>query len=267
MIKSTATALLTALAFVSLPAMAAVTLQPSLSAPTELEIGQHEEFVVSVKNAGNTAASGVVVRMRFHTSLTLAYAGPNFAVFPEPPSPCSVVTEPFGNQQNIRQVKCTIGALNAGVTKSVRLVVKAPSSGYTQVQHQLRATAGTVLGTSNGVTTRYRHYDQTVVPGTTWNTEACGGSAPINFDVCPPSSEITSQLTMNSGGTWNEAGGSTGTWTQTSPSTIDFMFGTDVIHMSAISSRCFRGTNTSPYSSPYTTSTTWYTVFKLCLQP
>lgn len=265
--KFATSALLVSLAALSLPAMAAVTLQPSLSAPTELQIGQHEEFVVSVKNTGNTSASGVLVRMRFHAGLTLAHAGPNYAVFPAPANPCVVVTEAFGNQQNVRQVKCTIGTLNAGATKSVRLVIKAPNSGYTQVQHQLRANAGSVLGTSNGVTTRYRHYDQTVVAGTAWRTEACGGTAPIAYDVCPPASEITSQLTMNSGGTWTEAGGGTGTWTQTSPNTIDFQFGSDVISMSAISSRCFRGTNSSPYSSPYSTATTWYTVFKLCLQP
>lgn len=246
-------------------AMAAVTLQPTLTAPTELENNQHDQFVLAVKNAGNTAASSVTVRMRFHSSLTLAYAGPVIATFPEPPSPCTVVTEAFGNNQNVRQVKCDIGYLNAGATKSVRLVVKAPPSGYTLVKHELRATAGAALGTSNGVTTRYRHYDLSVVPGMTWNSEACGGSAPIAYDVCPPGSQVNGQFVLDSGGIWTAVNGNTGTWAQTSPSTIDFNLGTDVIQMTAISSRCLRGTRTTPYSSPYSTSTTWYTVFKLCM--
>jgi len=253
-----ASAWLASVALLSGSAMAAVTLQPTLTAPTELQIGQHDQFILSVKNAGNTSGSGVVVRMRFHNNLTLAYAGPTIATYPEPPSPCTVVTEAFGNSNNVRQVKCNFGTLSAGATKAVRLVVKAPASGYTLVNHNLRATSGSVLGTSTGVSTRYRHYNHSVVPDTHWNTQACGGSQPIAYDVCPPHSTVNSQVTLMSGGVWEE-----GTWVQTSPNTIDFNYGTDTVHLTAISSRCFRG----PNAMTTTQGNPWYTVFQLCLAP
>jgi hypothetical protein len=253
--------LLAATALICGQTMAAVTLQPTMTAPTELENGQHNQFILSVKNAGNTAASGVILRMRFHASLAMPYAGPTIATYPEPPSPCSVVRESFGNSPNVWQVKCNMGNVSAGATRSARLVVQAPNSGYTLVNHNLRANSGSVVGTAAGVTTRYRHYDLSVVPGTNWGTQACGGSQPIAYDVCPPSSQISSQLTLQAGGVWSEIGGETGTWTQVSANAIDFIYGTDTMRLTAISSKCFRG----PQSGTDYQGNPWYSVFQLCM--
>lgn len=234
-------------------AMAAVNLVPSVIGPTELQLNKHEEFVLKVQNTGTTAASGVVARMTIgqHVNMAAAYL----------PTYCSVV-----GSGSTRAVQCNVGSVGrAGAsnsTKTFTVVLQAPSTPR-NVQHGITATGvGTPTFASTGVTTAYANYTLYATAGN-WASTACGGSGgPIAFDICPAGSIVAGTMPLSANG--SIGGSTTAFWQQTGPQTLEIFTGTTTIYMEAISSKCFRGRSTSPYSSPYTTSTTWYTANKIC---
>jgi uncharacterized repeat protein (TIGR01451 family) len=231
--------------------MAQVNLVPSVTGPTELQLNEHEAFVLKVQNTGLTAASNVVARMALPAGTTLAAA--------DFPSYC------FEEALPTRSVRCNFGNVGrAGAsnsTKTFRVVLKAPSTAMT-LQHSMSATNAGQTFSAPGVTTAYAHYDVVATPGN-WASTACGGSGgAIAYDICPPGSIRAGTIPLNTGGTLGNS--TTATWTQTSPRTLEMFTGTTTIYMAAINSKCFRGRSTSPYSSPYTTSTTWYTANMIC---
>jgi len=234
-------------------AMAAVNLVPSVIGPTELQLDKHEEFVLKVQNTGTTAASGVVARMTIGQNVTMAEA--------YLPTYCTVV----GNGAS-RAVQCNVGSVGrAGAsnsTKTFTVVLKAPSTAM-NVQHGITATGvGTQTFASTGVTTAYANYTLYATAGI-WASTACGGSGSvIPYDICPTGTIRAGNMPLNANGSIGSS--TTAFWQQTGPQTLEIFTGTTTIYMEAISSKCFRGRSTSPYSSPYTTSTTWYTANKIC---
>ncbi len=234
-------------------AMATVNLIPSVIGPNELQLNKHEEFTLRVQNTGATAASGVVARMVIgpHVNMATAYF----------PTYCGVV----GNGA-LRAVQCSFGSVGrAGASnsiKSFKVVLQAPATAM-NVQHSITATgAGTPSFASAGVTTAYANYTLYATAGN-WASTACGGSvAPIAYDICPSGSIVAGTLPFNANGSIGTS--STAYWQQTGPQTLEMFTGTTTVYMEAINSKCFRGRSTLPYSSPYTTSTTWYTANKIC---
>lgn len=221
-------------------AQAAPVLLPALTIPTELQLGQHDEFTMSITNTGNVIASNVVMRMPFPSGLVLAQA----------PTGCSVVSnEPLGaNGPPTRQIKCAVGGLGIGVTKSYWMIVRAPTQTRT-VDHRNWASASNAVSAQSAVTTtRYAHYDLTVPEGTTWVRTLCSGSAPIDFDVCPPGTvQVPVVLDLLAGGQVARGGQLKPeiSWTQPTPHElrVDWNRPTNpfVDAMAALNSRCFRG--------------------------
>lgn len=234
-------------------AMATVNLIPSVIGPTELQLNKHEEFTLRVQNIGATAASGVVARMEIgpHVNMATAYF----------PTYCAVV----GNGAS-RAVQCNVGSVGrAGASNSIKtftVVLQAPATAMT-VQHGITATGvGTPSFASTGVTTAYANYTLFATAGN-WASTACGGSgAPIAYDICPKGTIRAGTIPLSANGSIGTS--TTAYWLQTGPYTLEMFTGTTTIYMEAINSKCFRGRSTSPYSSPYTTATTWHTANKIC---
>ncbi|MBQ0930685.1 hypothetical protein [Ideonella alba] len=247
--------MLASLVAVSGAAQAGTVLLPTLTAPTELQLGQHDEYTLSVTNTGNVIGSNVVLRMPFPSGLVLAQA----------PTGCSVISnEPLGGSgPNTRQVKCLVGGLGIGVTKSYWMVVRAPTQPRL-VQHRNWASASNAASAQSVITTTdYRHYDVTVPPGSTWQRTLCSGYAPIDFDICPPGS-IQGPVTLDllAGGQVARGGqvSSIMAWSQATAHDLRVDWYRPVAPfadvMQALNSRCFRGTIEQ--------TSTIYTVVRYC---
>lgn len=224
--------------------MAAVTLVPSGSFPTELQLDEHAVFTLAVNNTGNTAASGVVLRLPLPAGL---------AVQPPGSSYCSVVTEPFaGLPGQVRQIKCVVGNVSARKSKSFSMVVKAPTQPLLNVRHRVLATA-TNGGSAQTpwVFANYQHYDIPITPGQTWEIRSCnnGIAGPLAYSICPASSEVGGDLVLMAGGYLSDVDGQVSPddrWLQTSPHLLRLDWTRNGLPaafttLSAIDSKCFRG--------------------------
>ena len=239
------TPLAAALVCVAAPvAQAAPVLVPSGVAPTELQLGEHAVFTLAINNTGNQAASGVVLRMPLPAGL---------AVQPPGSSYCTVVTEPFpslGGQ--VRQIKCNVGNVSAGRSKSFSMVVRAPTQPLLYVRHRVLATASNANpAQSPRIMAHYKHYDVPITPGQQWEVRSCnnGTAGPLAYNICPPSSEVGGEIVLAAGGYLTDTDGQVSLddrWLQTSPHVlrIDWTTGgvpAAVSNYTAISSTCLRG--------------------------
>lgn len=240
--------------------LAAVSLVPTLSAPTELQLNEYAVFRLSVKNNANTSATGVVLRMPLPVGMT-----------PQAPLPtaCSVVTEAYQSSQNVRQLRCSPGTVPARATRAYSVVIQAPALPQ-GIAHQLVATAtGLTPSVVAYPMTQYQHYDIPIVGGSLWEIRSCGsGTGPIAYDICPTSSEEVGEVELQTGGGVLGSDGSTGVWIQNNPhvARIDWTdtgSGAFVTNLSVISSKCFRGPGVSvpPPGQPL-----WYAANKICLK-
>jgi uncharacterized repeat protein (TIGR01451 family) len=241
LLTSLAAALLT---IAAIPAQAAPVLVPSGGAPTELQLGEHAVFTLAVHNTGNQAASGVVLRMPLPAGL---------AVQPPGSGLCAVVTEPFpslGGQ--VRQIKCSVGNVSAGRSKSFSMVVRAPTQPLLSVRHRVLATATNASSAqSPWIMANYQHYDVPITPGLQWEVRSCnnGTAGPLAYNICPPSSEVVGEVVLAAGGYLTDTEGQVSPddrWLQTSPHVlrIDWTTGgvpAAVSNYTAISSTCLRG--------------------------
>jgi uncharacterized repeat protein (TIGR01451 family) len=240
--------------------LAAVSLVPTLSAPTELQLGEYAAFRLSVKNNANTSANGVVLRLPLPVGMT-----------PQAPLPtaCAVVAEAFLSYQNVRQLRCSPGTVPARATRAYSVVIQAPAL-PAGIAHQMVATAtGLTPSIVAYPTTQYQNFDIPIAGGSLWEIRSCGsGTGPIAYNICPASSEVVDEVELQTGGGVLGGDGSTGTWIQTNPhvARIDWTdtgSGGFVTDLSVISSRCFRGPGLSvpPPGQPV-----WYAATKLCLK-
>lgn len=234
--------------------VAAVSLVPTLGAPTELQLGEYAAFRLSVKNNANTSAAGVVLRMPLPVGMN--------AQAPLPTA-CSVVTEAYQSSQNVRQLKCTPGAVPAGATRAYTVVIQAPTLPQ-NIAHQMVATStGLTPSVVSYPATRYQNFDIPIVGGSLWDIRSCGSSVgPIAFNICPTSTEVVDEIELQVGGGVIGGDGSTGVWTQANPhvARIDWTELGSVIfvtNFSAISSKCFRGPGTNP-------GQTWWSASMIC---
>jgi uncharacterized repeat protein (TIGR01451 family) len=236
--------------------LAAVSLVPTLSAPTELQLGEYAAFRLSVKNNANTSATGVVLRLPLPVGMN--------AQAPLPTA-CSVVTEAYLSSQNVRQLKCTPGTVPARATRAYSVVIQAPALPQ-GIAHQMAATATGLTPSVVGYpTTQYQNYDIPIVGGSLWEIRSCGsGVGPIAFNICPTSSEVVDEIELQVGGGVIGGDGSTGMWTQANPHVahIDWTELGSIIfttNLSAINSRCFRGPGSN-------TGQTWWSASTICLK-
>ncbi|MBL8326278.1 MAG: hypothetical protein JNJ89_15105 [Rubrivivax sp.] len=243
------------------PASAQVMLQPSLTAPAELQIGAHDLYRLSLRNAGSTSAVNAVMR--------LPLASGQQPMLPLPTG-CVKVTEAFGNQASVPQVRCTASSVPARATRSWSFVMQAPALPATVV-HQARASAnGVASGLSNAVTTTYAAFSIPVLPGTQWEMASCynGPAGPLAWNLCSPTAEAAGAVTLAVGGVIDTVEGPIGSWLQTDPQSLRVesspaYTGTDpiVINYTVISSRCLRG---GGVSVPPPGGTTIYTASRIC---
>ena len=196
----------TLLASVAGASMAAVTLVPTLTAPTELQLGEHEVYRLSVTNSGNTAASGVSIRLNLASGQ--APAGPW-------PSVCSLVGPDF---------VCNPGSVPARKSRDYLIVIKAPWVQQT-FTHRLTAT-GTAAATalSAPTVTNYRHFSIPITGNATdlWEMRSCnGGTTGVAYNLCPAGSEVVGDAKLQAGGVLEDLlEGMPATWLQTSPQTL-----------------------------------------------
>ena len=225
-------------------AQAAPVLMPSGVAPTELQLGDHAVFTLAINNTGNQAASGVVLRMPLPAGLVVQPPGSSY---------CAVVTEPFaGLGGQVRQVKCTVGNVSAGRSKSFSMVVRAPTQPLLNVRHRVQATASNAPSAqSPWILANYKHYDVPILPGQQWEVRSCnnGLAGPLAYNICPPSSEVVGELVLAAGGYLTDTDGQVSLddrWLQTSPHELRIDWATNgvpaaVSNYTAISSSCLRG--------------------------
>ena len=168
--------LATLVATASGASMAASTLATTLSAPTELQLAQHESYRMSVKNNGSVSATGVM--------LTLPL--PAGALVPAVPPGCTFVAAA------VTELRCSPGTVPTRATRSYNVVIRAPIQQTLGFSHRISATAaGMTAVFSNAVITDYRHFDIVVVgsPTTLWEIRSCGGATPVAYGLCPATSE------------------------------------------------------------------------------
>lgn len=247
-------------ALLATPAHAAVSLQVTLEAPTQLQLGVVDRYTVTVNNTGSTTAGSPVMR--------LPLAGNQNAMSPLPTG-CAVVTEPIAQGQNaVRHLRCTTSTVPARGKRSWSFVLQAPPAAAT-VQHKayISATGSPALW-SNTVSTAYANYSVPITPGTTWVISSCynGSAGPVAWNLCPTSAEMSGEVVLAVGGVVDTVDGPIGTWLQTDPLSLRIDsapgYGADpmTLQYTVINSRCFRGGGvTSPTSgSPI------YSASKIC---
>lgn len=230
-----------ALAVTALPTRAQPALQATLSAPAELQLGAHDAYRLTLRNAGSTAASNTTVRLPLPVGLD--------AMAPLP-SGCAVVTETFGTQAGVRQLRCTLASVPARATRQWSFVLQAPTVPM-NVSHRALAGAANVAGSawSNTVATRYASFSIPIVPGLAWEMASCnnGTSGPVAWNLCPTSAEVVGEVVLAVGGVVDNADGYTGAWLQTDPLSLRLTWaaepGMDAVvqNYSVINSRCLRG--------------------------
>jgi uncharacterized repeat protein (TIGR01451 family) len=241
--------------------MAAASLVPTLSAPTELQLGEYAVFRLSVKNNAGTAAAGVVLRMPLPVGMT-----------PQAPLPtaCAVVTEAYLSVQNVRQLRCSPGTVPARATRAYSVVIQAPALPQ-GVAHQMVATAtGLTPSVVAYPMTQYQNFDIPIAGGSLWEIRSCanGSAGPIAYNICPASAEVVGEIELQTGGGVLGDDGSTGVWMQNNPHVAridwtDYGSGAFITTLSVIDSKCLRGPGVSvpPPGQP-----TWYAATKICLK-
>ena len=238
--------------------MAAVNLVPSFTAPAELQLGEYEVYRLSVKNAGNTAATGVSVSLNLPAGMT--------PVLPLPPI-CTVNALP--------QLVCASGLVPAGKTRDYAIVFMANPSAQV-FPHQARATGAGVAQTVSAIkNTNYQNFSAPAAGSSTqlWEMRSCGGSSPVAYNLCPTSSEVVGDAILEVGRNLLDLlYGSPGTWMQNPQDTLvldnpaisgvqDHWSGT----LKVINSRCFRGAGQA-VPAPGTGGQIWYTANKICMR-
>lgn len=236
--------------------LAAVSLVPTLSAPSELQLGGYATFTLSVKNNANASANGVVLRMPLPPGMT---------VQTPMPTACAVVTEAFLTYQNVQQLRCSPGSVPARATRSYGVVIQAPALPQA-IAHQLVATAtGLTPSVVAYPLTQYQNYNIPIAGGSLWEIRSCGGSSAIPYSICPASSEVVDEITLQTGGGVIGGDGSTGAWLQNDPQTarIEWVDGSTgfVTSLSVINSKCFRGPGITNPGQPV-----WHAASKICLK-
>jgi len=230
-----------ALAVTALPARAQSVLQATLSAPAELQLGAHDAYRMTLRNGGSTAASNATVRLPLPAGLN--------AMAPLP-SGCNVITDTFGTQTGVRQLRCVLASVPARATRSWSFVLQAPTMPM-NVSHRVLASATNVAGSawSNTVATRYESFSLPIVPGLAWEMASCnnGTSGPLAWNLCPTSAEIVSEVVLAVGGVVDNAEGYTGAWLQTDPQSLRITWAAEALsdavvqNYSVVNSRCLRG--------------------------
>ena len=241
--------------------MAASTLAPTLSAPTELQLAQYDSYRLAVKNNSNVGATGVMLRLPL----------PAGALVPAVPPGCTFVAS------TVTELRCSPGNVPARATRSYNVVIKAPIQQTLAFSHRISATAtGMTAALSNAVVTDYRHFDIVVVgsPTTLWEIRSCaGGAMPVAYAICPPTSEVVGDAHLLADGSLEDLySGVPGRWLQPSQHTLrwegDEVPGWQdafVTNMEAINSKCFRGQGaTQP--APGSGTSVWHTASKICLK-
>jgi uncharacterized repeat protein (TIGR01451 family) len=241
--------------------MAAVSLVPTLSTPTELQLGEYAVYRLAVKNNASIGATGVALRMPLPVGMTVQLPLPSL---------CAVVTEAFLNQYNVRQLRCSPGLVPARATRAYSVVIQAPALPQT-VTHQMVASAtGLTPSVVANPATHYQHFDLPIAGGSLWEIRSCanGSAGPIAYNICPASSEIVGDVELQTGGGVLADDGSTGVWMQNNPHVAridwtDYGSGGFVTNLSVIDSKCFRGPGVSvpPPGTPI-----WYAASKICLK-
>jgi hypothetical protein len=241
--------------------LAASTLAPTLSAPTELQLAQYDSYRLAVKNNSNVGATGVMLRLPL----------PAGALVPAVPPGCTFIAS------TVTELRCSPGNVPARATRSYNVVIKAPIQQTLGFSHRISATAtGMTAALSNAVVTDYRHFDIVVVgsPTTLWEIRSCaGGAMPVAYAICPPTSEVVGDAHLLADGSLEDLySGVPGRWLQPSQHTLrwegDEVPGWQdafVTNMEAINSKCFRGQGaTQP--APGSSNPVWHTASKICLK-
>lgn len=242
-------------------AHAAVSLQLTLEAPTELQMGVYDRYTVTLNNSGSTTAGSPVARLPLATGQNVAQ--------PLPPG-CSVVNEAIPpSQVAVRQIRCSTSTVPARGRRSWSFVLQAPAAPAT-VQHRAHASAsGSPALWSNTVQTAYGAYSVPVTPGMTWLISSCynGSAGPLAWNLCSPSAEMSGEVVLAVGGVVDSIDGPIGTWLQTDPLSLRIDsapgYGSDpmVLQYSVVNSRCLRGAGESV---PPPGGTKIYTASKIC---
>lgn len=253
-----AAACLTALAAGN--AHAAVSLQVTLEAPTQLQLGVVDRYTVTANNTGSTSAGSPVMRLPLATG--------QVAMQPLPPG-CLEMNQPVvPGGPAVRHIRCTTSTVPARGKRSWSFVLQAPAAAAT-VQHKAYITAtGSPALWSNTVSTAYANYSIPITPGTAWVISSCynGSAGPLDGNLCPTSAEMSGDVVLAVGGVVDTVDGPIGTWLQTDPLSLRIVsapgYGADpmTLQYTVINSRCFRGGGvTSPSSgSPI------YSASKIC---
>jgi hypothetical protein len=221
------------LAVAAVPSMAAVTLVPTLTAPAELQLGEHEVYKLSVTNSGNTAASGVSIRLNLASGQ--APAGPW-------PSVCSQVGPDF---------VCNPGSIPARKSRDYVIVLKAPAVQQTFTHRLTASGTAAVTAISAPTVTNYRSFGIPITGNATdlWELRSCsGGTTGVAYNLCPAGSEVVGDAKLHAGGVLEDLlEGMPATWLQTSPQTLrldtpagpgyDAWFA----QLTPINATCFRG--------------------------
>jgi len=243
------------------PARAAVSLQVTLEAPTQLHLGVADRYTVTASNTGSTSAGSPVMRLPLATG--------QLAMLPLPPG-CAEVTEPIPPGQNaVRQIRCTTSTVPARGKRSWSFVLQAPAAPAT-VSHRAHVSAtGSPALWSNTVSTAYASYSVPITPGTAWVISSCynGSAGPVAWNLCPASAEVSGEIVFAVGGVVDSAEGPIGTWLQTDPLSLRIDsapgYGADpmVLQYTVVNSRCLRG---GGVTTPPPGGTVIYSASKVC---
>jgi uncharacterized repeat protein (TIGR01451 family) len=126
----------------AVPAWAAPNLSITKDGPSTVELGQTFTYAIVVRNNGDAAATGVVVRDRLPEGVTVQSA----------PAICNVTPDP--QDPDRERVTCTVGTLGRGDSRRIELRVEAPNRAAVLENRATVDRTGGNQKTSNTVTTR-----------------------------------------------------------------------------------------------------------------
>lgn len=257
-------------ATLSSTSMAAVTLVPKLTAPTELQLGEYAAYTLTLTNTGSEAANNAVLRLQLVGDMQVQQPLPDG---------CDEVVENYNGSPGVRQLRCVTAVPAFNKVRSFTAIIKAPTvQPSAPVVHNTFATADFATPVlSAPVVVDYRNFLIPITPNTIWEYRACsnGTAGPLAYDMCPTSGEAISKLNLQAGGsllvsrktsatTWGAWVAQMGTWLQTDPAMVQINWypgrtNEATVNLHPISSRCFRGRGLSVTGTNIAAS--------LCLMP